>query len=460
MASQSFEPDADFDKFDYTGPSILTPNACQKACLFRADDRRWGRPSAGRPTLVYVANGGFRFTNLVRSIGPKELYENVTTPDSSATYLEHRFLRMWLMNGGNVVTAAATPSFGAGVGNKTTGGQVVGVANAEYPGGVPVADIDFDAAYIETDYDYGTAPDGNGICMPWHNGVYPTGYRDSAGKTQAQGAIHPFQDPARHNAFMDMEMLSQFIHANHVAMGIDIDRVYGMGGSGSADINAWCALHTDRAPQRWLNPSGQELLSTDIFKGGFYWSWQPYINMLKNAYLDPRGMCRCPQPTSHILANHYDVCGTTILNISRNDLKQGDLMHYATAAGIAGKLLVTHFTDNDTYDATPGGTATDTEGDGPWDTPVEAGLSADGVAPALVLTGTDPHDGYGLGLVKTLMGAGCVGYKLNGMNCNASGLLTFDTDADGYEALHVRALNFLWAHTSAVRSWAFRPRGM
>lgn len=431
-----------FTRVSYVGPSV-TGSALQKLCLFTPDTNRYARPPNGWPVIVWHEMGGFRFTTMASTLGPNHLYLNATTPDNDATFSNKRFLLNALSRGWAVIFASVTIAFGDDIGNETTPYQVVGVANSFNPGGVPVADIEFVPNKNATDYDFGTAPDGNGICMPYNGGTFPTGYKDSGGRTQATGAIHPFQDPARHNCWMDSEMIAQFVRANAADMGIDLSMAYAAGESAGADVGCWTAYGPNRAPTRWRHPTGQELGDTRIYRGMIGGFWQPYINMLSNAYLDPRGPCRVPTVGVNILSNHYDVPGKDITVIDRADLLQGDAMTYATAAAIANNFTITYFTDSDTYNSGAGA------GNGPWVAAVAAGVP------------TNPHDAYGLGLWKTLCGSKCVGYLLDTgthPTCNVTGKIAYDIAANGYDQLHFRFLNFLESDCGMTRRWAFDPQ--
>lgn len=432
--SKVFRSDPAWTDVSYVGPSVVG-TALQKMNVFYPDPGRYARPADGWPTWVWHEMGGFRITSKCKTIGPYESYVNPTTPDNDGTYVDKRFLYLALSRGWAVIFNSVTVAFGDNLGNGTAPYQVVGVA------GLPAADIEFVPGKA-TNYDYGTAPDGNGICVPRNSGVYPAGYKDSQGHTKAQGALHPYQDPLRHNCFRDSEMIAQFIGAHGHEMGLDMSRLYSAGTSAGADVACWTAYGINRAPHRWANPSGQEFLPTNIYRGSFYATWQPSMNMVSDAYSDPRGPCRVPKVGSHILSNHYDVAGYDILNVDRADLLQGDVMKYIDTPA-KQKLSVTYFTDTDGYNS----------GNGPWVVPVPGNLTPN--------AGTNPHNAYGLGLWKTLLGSRCVGYLMDtGLApvCNVAGKLAYDCTVNGFEQFHNRVLNTIETDCGMVRRASFNPR--
>lgn len=422
--TNTFTPVSGYDQVSYAGPSV-TASDVQKLCLFHPN-RAFARPKAGWPCVVWIEMGGFRFTNLLTSIGPFGLYVNPSTPDTDDSFPRERFLHRALMRGWAVITCAVTPTYSAGLSNGTTSGQTAST------------DIAYVIGKVASDYLFGNAPDGNGVAIPYAGGTFPTGYQDALGRTEADGAIHPFQDVARHNCFMDSEMIAQFIHANYADMGIDINRIIGAGDSAGADVSCWCAWGPDRGPTRWLNPSGQEKLSTQIYRGAFYKTWQPYFNMVTDAYTVPPGPCRHANTGSHILANHYDTPGLSILDISRDDVIAFDPMTYLDATMATQNYCFTYMTDDDTNTV------------GNWNTPT-----------AQAIGGINPHDSYGVGLWKQALGARCA-YYMNSTtynaNCNEDASIVTASASNGYAKLHDTALALFESDLVVAKSSAFVPR--
>jgi hypothetical protein len=440
-----FAAHPDFDNVSYVGPSV-TGSGLQILTLLLPDQSRYSRPSGGWPLIVWIENGGFRFTKMSSTLGPQTLYLNTSDLDTEDSYASQLFLYRALLRGWAVAFCCTTVAFGDDVGNGTTLGQTDTLIDLEYVIGKS-----------SLDYDFGAAPDGNGVFIPYYGGVFPTGYKDHLGRTEAQGAIHPYQDPRRHNCYMDSEMIAQYIRANAEAMGIDITRVYGAGDSGGADISAWCVYGPNRATTRWLDPQGQENLDTRIYRGAFYKTWQPYFDMVSNAYEDPAGCCRSPKYTGgvtavHDLDAHYDVPGDSILNVRRADIREGDAMTWYDDDAIASNLCFTYFTSLDGYNSGSG------IGKGPWVTPVSGGVAP--IAPSLQ---PDPHSSYGLGLWKELLGDNCIAYLLTGVGIAATaeqaalGIVSYDESTSGFNLLHHRILNFLEGDCSVERRWRFNP---